>query len=69
MQVGIKQQDLKQLNFKQTGTAMSEQQLSEHRHISFTAHYTGYMWYLMGIIDAAPCIDRRSFIKAHRNTA
>ncbi|WP_349927595.1 class I SAM-dependent methyltransferase [Acinetobacter sp. A1-4-2] len=24
-------------------------QLSEHRHISFTAHYTGYIWYTMGI--------------------
>ena len=25
------------------------QQLSKHRHISFTAHYTGYIWYSMGI--------------------
>lgn len=25
------------------------QPLSEHRHISFTAHYTGYIWYKMGI--------------------
>ena len=25
------------------------QQLSVHRHISFTAHYTGYIWYSMGI--------------------
>ena len=25
------------------------QNLSEHRHISFTAHYTGYIWYSMGI--------------------
>ena len=25
------------------------QGLSEHRHISFTAHYTGYIWYSMGI--------------------
>lgn len=25
------------------------QDLSEHRHISFTAHYTGYIWYSMGI--------------------
>ncbi|MFC2994144.1 class I SAM-dependent methyltransferase [Acinetobacter sichuanensis] len=25
------------------------QQLSKHRHISFTAHYTGYIWYQMGI--------------------
>ena len=23
--------------------------LSPHRHISFTAHYTGYMWYLLGL--------------------
>ena len=23
--------------------------LSQHRHISFTAHYTGYIWYQMGI--------------------
>ena len=28
---------------------MSETQLSKHRHISFTAHYTGYIWYQMGI--------------------
>ncbi|MFE1970818.1 hypothetical protein ACFMJR_18415, partial [Acinetobacter baumannii] len=21
------------------------QHLSKHRHISFTAHYTGYIWY------------------------
>ncbi|WP_180034910.1 MULTISPECIES: class I SAM-dependent methyltransferase [unclassified Acinetobacter] len=25
------------------------QSLSEHQHISFTAHYTGYIWYSMGI--------------------
>ncbi|MEQ1103799.1 class I SAM-dependent methyltransferase [Acinetobacter ursingii] len=25
------------------------QPLSKHRHISFTAHYTGYIWYQMGI--------------------
>ena len=25
------------------------QDLSKHRHISFTAHYTGYIWYSMGI--------------------
>jgi len=24
-------------------------ELSRHRHISFTAHYTGYIWYQMGI--------------------
>ncbi|WP_010115272.1 class I SAM-dependent methyltransferase [Acinetobacter sp. P8-3-8] len=28
---------------------LPEQQLSKHRHISFTAHYTGYIWYQMGI--------------------
>lgn len=29
------------------------QQLSKHRHISFTAHYTGYIWYQMGISHEA----------------
>ena len=29
------------------------QLLSEHRHISFTAHYTGYIWYKMGISHPA----------------
>ncbi|OTG83991.1 class I SAM-dependent methyltransferase [Acinetobacter sp. ANC 4648] len=28
---------------------MTQPQLSKHRHISFTAHYTGYIWYQMGI--------------------
>lgn len=32
---------------------MSEQQLSQHRHISFTAHYTGYIWYQMGMSHPA----------------
>ena len=27
----------------------TEQDVSPHRHISFTAHYTGYIWYLLGI--------------------
>lgn len=27
--------------------------LSKHRHISFTAHYTGYIWYQMGISHPA----------------
>lgn len=27
--------------------------LSPHRHISFTAHYTGYIWYLLGISHPA----------------
>lgn len=30
-------------------TAKTTQDLSPHRHISFTAHYTGYIWYLLGI--------------------
>ena len=29
------------------------QPLSKHRHISFTAHYTGYNWYQMGISHPA----------------
>lgn len=29
------------------------QPLSKHRHISFTAHYTGYIWYQMGISHPA----------------
>ncbi len=33
--------------------SMSKQHLSEHRHISFTAHYTGYRWYMMGISHPA----------------
>ena len=32
---------------------MSKSHLSKHRHISFTAHYTGYIWYQMGISHAA----------------
>lgn len=32
---------------------MTQPPLSEHRHISFTAHYTGYMWYVMGISHPA----------------
>lgn len=27
----------------------TKQDVSPHRHISFTAHYTGYIWYLLGI--------------------
>ena len=30
-----------------------QQQLSPHRHISFTAHYTGYIWYQLGWSHAA----------------
>lgn len=32
---------------------MSKSHLSKHRHISFTAHYTGYIWYQMGISHPA----------------
>lgn len=32
---------------------MSKSDLSKHRHISFTAHYTGYIWYQMGISHPA----------------
>lgn len=32
---------------------MSKSHLSKHRHISFTAHYTGYIWYQMGISHEA----------------
>ena len=32
---------------------MSNSQHSKHRHISFTAHYTGYIWYQMGISHPA----------------
>lgn len=31
----------------------TDSQQSEHRHISFTAHYTGYIWYQMGISHPA----------------
>lgn len=30
----------------------TKQDVSPHRHISFTAHYTGYIWYLLGISHA-----------------
>ena len=32
---------------------MSQSKQSKHRHISFTAHYTGYIWYQMGISHEA----------------
>ena len=31
----------------------SKSNLSKHRHISFTAHYTGYIWFQMGISHPA----------------
>ncbi len=33
--------------------ASDQKPLSPHRHISFTAHYTGYIWYLLGISHPA----------------
>ena len=34
-------------------TQLKAAKRSKHRHISFTAHYTGYIWYQMGISHAA----------------
>ena len=36
-------------NNKISGTDTMTDALSVHRHISFTAHYTGYIWYQLGI--------------------
>ena len=41
---------------------MSKQQLSKHRHISFTAHYTGYIWYQMGISHPAFATSKGKFL-------
>lgn len=38
------------------------QPLSEHRHISFTAHYTGYIWYKMGISHAVFATSKGKFL-------
>ena len=35
--------------------------LSKHRHISFTAHYTGYIWYQMGISHPALATRKGKF--------
>lgn len=43
---------------------MSEQELSKHRHISFTAHYTGYIWYQMGISHPAFATSKGKFLAA-----
>ncbi len=37
-------------------------QLSEHRHISFTAHYTGYIWYSMGISNPVFATGKGRFL-------
>lgn len=36
--------------------------LSQHRHISFTAHYTGYIWYQMGISHPALATSKGKFL-------
>mgnify|MGYP003548481082 CR=1 FL=1 len=41
---------------------MSEKQLSQHRHISFTAHYTGYIWYQMGMSHPALATNKGKFL-------
>lgn len=38
------------------------QNLSEHRHISFTAHYTGYIWYSMGISHPVFATSKGKFL-------
>lgn len=38
------------------------QQLSVHRHISFTAHYTGYIWYSMGISNPVFATSKGKFL-------
>ncbi|MCU4323159.1 MULTISPECIES: class I SAM-dependent methyltransferase [Acinetobacter] len=40
------------------------QPLSQHRHISFTAHYTGYIWYQMGISHPVFATGRGKFLAA-----
>lgn len=42
-----------QNKMKKLSLGQMTQQLSKHRHISFTAHYTGYIWYQMGISHPA----------------
>lgn len=38
------------------------QPLSEHRHISFTAHYTGYIWFQMGISHPVFATSKGKFL-------
>jgi O-methyltransferase involved in polyketide biosynthesis len=38
---------------KPTDKQADKHKLSPHRHISFTAHYTGYIWYLLNISHPA----------------
>lgn len=38
------------------------QDLSQHRHISFTAHYTGYIWYSMGISHPVFATSKGKFL-------
>lgn len=41
---------------------MSKSELSKHRHISFTAHYTGYIWFQMGISHPALATTKGKFL-------
>jgi O-methyltransferase involved in polyketide biosynthesis len=38
------------------------QALSQHRYISFTAHYTGYIWYQMGISHPVFATNKGKFL-------
>lgn len=42
-------------------TTTQNASLSQHRHISFTAHYTGYIWYQMGISHPALATRKGKF--------
>lgn len=45
------------------------EQLSKHRHISFTAHYTGYIWYQMGISHPEFATKKGKFLATLANPA
>ncbi|MFU8926014.1 class I SAM-dependent methyltransferase [Acinetobacter puyangensis] len=45
-----------------TQSHLSKPLLSKHRHISFTAHYTGYRWYMMGISHPAFATTQGKFL-------
>lgn len=51
-----------QSNTKKTGQEDMTQPLSRHRHISFTAHYTGYIWYQMGISNPIFATSKGKFL-------
>lgn len=49
-------------NNKISGTDTMTDALSVHRHISFTAHYTGYIWYSMGISHPVFATSKGKFL-------